>query len=116
MKYDITVPIRACSVNRYYTVYRGFKNISKEGRAWRQHFLQYVKEYHSDIVCSDKPIKVEFNFGFSYKPQDIDAGIKALQDTLQGIAWADDAQIVEEHIYKYNTDVDFIRIAWEEVE
>lgn len=112
----INLPMKAFSVNSYYTVYRGMKNISTKGRAWRTEILEYIKENYPDIKLTDKRLKVHYDFGFeSYNP-DYDNYIKPLQDTLEGIIWTNDRNIFEGSQCKFiKQEIDFITIEWEEI-
>ena len=109
----INIGIRPFSINRYYTVYRGHTNISASGRLWRDKILDYIKDL--DITLTDKPLHVIYDFGFSSMEQDIDASIKPLQDTLEGIIWVNDIQIVKLEVNKYIVKEDFISIEWNEL-
>ncbi len=89
------------SINHYYLHVPGHKVIlSPEGRAyrdeakWRANMaVDYI--YHSD-VCMEVHL---------YRPMmrgDIDNNLKALLDSLIGIAYDDDKQVAELHVYRHD--------------
>lgn len=117
LKMRINIPLKAFSVNQYYTVYRGMKNISSKGRKWRNAVLQHIATNYPDLKVTNKKLSVIYDFGFkSYNP-DWDNYIKSLQDTLEGIIWENDRNIVHGEVNKFiNQECDFITVEWRELD
>lgn len=90
------------SVNHYYTVARGRKILSQEGRQYKEAVrLAWAKQFRSfRVAFPTGAIVVTMVWHRGKKIGDLDNRWKACLDALKGLAWADDAQIVEQHGYR----------------
>ena len=91
------------SVNRLYKPSRGRIVMSDEARAFKQEVgylarLQWEGEPFEGALC--------VTYVFYGSKMDVDNGVKILTDALNGIAWLDDSQIVESHLYIDRTPID----------
>lgn len=85
-------------LNRYYLYLRGGRVLSKEGRAYKLAVLVRAKAQGAQPV--DGELCVSLAFYRKAKRGDIDAGLKALLDSGNGVLWLDDKQIRELHAYQ----------------
>lgn len=85
------------TINQYYRakVVKGRPVIYKnDGGYFKQ--VTYELFQFANKVPTDKPLLVEIMFHFaSRRKQDIDNRLKALLDSLNGLVWADDSQIID---------------------
>ncbi len=87
----ITLPYPP-SVNHLFSTFRGRRIKSKEGRQYAKNVgvIALVK----GLKPIDGPVSVRIDAYRKRKAGDLDNCLKSLFDSLKGIAWHDDAQIV----------------------
>lgn len=86
------------SVNAYWRAVGGRVIVSREGRAYRDRAGWRALEQRVKPLAG--PLRVSICV---YRPRmigDLDNTAKAILDALKGVAWADDSQIVELHLYR----------------
>lgn len=98
-RYALTLP-PAPSVNHYWTHTRRGVFLSERGKAYKQAAgwdarSQGVTEALTGAVAVTIKLYQDGRGG------DVDNNLKCLLDCLNGIAYEDDSQIVELHVYKY---------------
>ncbi len=93
----LTLPM-VPSLNRMYRTVQGRMLISAEGRAYKKTVGQLC------LIQRVKPLLGEIALTVTvYRPAkrgDLDNYFKGLMDSLNGIAWMDDSQIVEIHAFR----------------
>lgn len=94
---NITLKGQPVSVN---ALYKGRKFLTPRGKSVKDdYFYQTKQQYRGSVLEGD--IKVNISVFFrSKKTSDLDNVLKATFDSLTGILWKDDRQIVEIHAYK----------------
>lgn len=77
-----------------------------------------VEAYYTIPKSKSKKIKALMQMGMirPQKKPDADNVLKAVADSLNGIAYKDDAQIVDVRVRKYYAEQGFIKITLEEIE
>lgn len=86
------------SVNAYWRAVGGMVILSREGRAYKKTAGWRALEQRVRPLAG--PLCVSL---WAYRPRrvgDLDNVAKAILDALKGVAWADDSQIVELHLYR----------------
>lgn len=86
------------SANRYWRNYRGVTVSSEEARAYKREVAYLARQ--AGIQPVHGPLRVTLHFYRPRRAGDLDNRIKVGIDALNGLAWADDAQIVELHCYR----------------
>lgn len=87
------------SANRYWRVFRGMVVPSVEAKAYKTAVRWRAIHNHLVPLDGDVCIHVEL-----YRPRargDLDNFLKVLFDALNGLAWADDGQVVEIHARRH---------------
>lgn len=85
----LTLPLPPV-LNSYYATVRGRVIVSHEGKAYKKALWEsHGDGRHLPLVG----LVAVTRLAFYARSQDIDAGFKALFDSLQGIAWLDDRQV-----------------------
>lgn len=88
------------TANRYWRTGRGGRPyVSAEAQEYKQTAGWLANA--AGIDCLQGNIKITLKFYRPTKQGDLDNRIKVLLDSLNGIAWGDDKQIVEIHAYRY---------------
>jgi len=86
------------TVNHAYAVVRGRKILSKAGRDYKADVATRL------LLARWRPLGGEVVWSLWWrrdrKSGDISNRIKLVEDAMKGIAWADDAQVVELHAYR----------------
>lgn len=85
------------SVNALYATYKGRRILSKEGRRFKKDVGLIVGD--TTPTANDVVLTVEI-----YRPRrtsDLDNRLKGLIDSLTGLFYIDDKQIVEIHAYRF---------------
>lgn len=95
-KVELTLPYPP-SVNGMYATFRGRRILSKDGREYKKAvaMIPATVTFGGDVVLT-------INL---YRPKrigDLDNRIKAIQDSMTGIWYADDKQVVEIHAYRHD--------------
>lgn len=81
-------------------LYRGRRFLTERGKSTKEDYFYQAKQQYKGAPL-DYPIKVEVRVFFRSKAtSDIDNVLKATFDSLTGILWKDDRQIMELHAYK----------------
>ena len=87
------------SVNHYLvSTGRGGRALSQEARNWKA--AADIAIMHARLVRYDGPVAVYMHVYRERKAGDLDNRVKLTLDALNGIAWGDDAQVVELHAYR----------------
>lgn len=98
----ITIRTTPISVNK---LYKGRKFLTDEGEA-----TKLAMGWEAKIQWKKEPltgnVEVKITFHFKDNRSDIDNCLKALLDSLKGICWLDDKQIVDLYIHKRIDRVD----------
>lgn len=88
------------SVNHMYLPRRGGgRRLSPDAAAWKQAAYFAALEVFPDALTGE--IEVVYDFYFPDRRPDIDNGLKALNDALQGAAYINDRQIMKITASKY---------------
>lgn len=88
------------SVNHYYRTFNGRVVISAAGKAYKDRAGWLARAAQAELLTGDVCLTAHV-----YRPQkrgDLDNISKCLLDSLNGIAYADDSQIVEMHLYRHD--------------
>ncbi len=85
--------------NHLYTVARGRKILSDEGRAYKLRVAWLCKMAKAKPL--DGPVVVHIHVYRPRKVGDLTRAFKCLFDAVQGYAYRDDSQIVELHARRY---------------
>ncbi len=88
------------SANRYWRNVRGMVIKSEEARNYQTEAGWLAKQ--SGFDCTNQPVSVTM---YVYRPQkrgDLDNSIKVLLDSLKGIIYTDDDQVVSIHAERYD--------------
>ncbi len=80
------------STNHLYASVRGRKVLSREGRAYKQHAAAVA--INAGLRPMDGPVVVSLSVYRPRRAGDLDNTLKALLDSLKGVAWHDDSQVV----------------------
>jgi Holliday junction resolvase RusA-like endonuclease len=96
VKVEITLPYPP-SVNGMYATFQGRRILSKAGREYKKTVqgIPVTQTFGGDVVLT---VNI-------YRPKrigDLDNRLKAIQDSLTGLWYADDKQIVEIHAYRWD--------------
>lgn len=95
----ITLP-SPVSANRYWRNFRGRMVVSAEAKAYKEQVAWIARAAGMELLTGDVSVTMKV-----YRPAkrgDIDNAAKILLDSLNGIAYSDDSQIVEIHAYRYD--------------
>ena len=95
----ITLP-PPVSANRYWRNFRGRMVVSAEAKAYKEQVAWIARAAGMELLTGDVSVTMKV-----YRPAkrgDIDNAAKILLDSLNGIAYSDDSQIVEIHAYRYD--------------
>ena len=89
------------SVNHYYVnTGRGGRALSQEARNYKA--AAELAVYRAHLVRYTGPVAVTMHVYRERKAGDLDNRVKLTLDSLNGHAWADDAQVVELHAYRHD--------------
>ena len=95
----LTLPLPP-SANRYWRNYRGVMVVSDEARAYKAGIRESAIEQGAFVLTG--PVAVKVNVYRSRKSGDLDNRLKVCLDSLKGLAFVDDAQVVEIHAYRFD--------------
>jgi crossover junction endodeoxyribonuclease RusA len=93
---DLVLPYPP-SANRFYRNVRGRMVMSAEGRAYKKR----VAEMGGGVELEEGDVCLWLDFYRPRKSGDLDNRLKVVLDALQGIAYANDRQVVEIHARRY---------------
>lgn len=94
--------------------------------AAKKEFINALKE-HKPVRPAEKPVKLVVWFAFDVKDKklwgkpkptrpDTDNYLKLFKDCMTDVGfWLDDAQVVDEHVYKTYAEKACIGVRWEEI-
>lgn len=85
------------SANRYWRVYRGRAVKSQEARDYQA----FVRADNRGLVLLSGPVCITAHLYRPTRRGDLDNSLKILVDSLQGVAYTNDNQIVELHAYRH---------------
>lgn len=94
---NLTLPYPP-SANRYWRQWQGRTVVSAEARQYKEEVGWLVKAATSEWLTGPVALHVKV-----YRPQkrgDLDNCLKILLDSLKGVLFADDDQVVEIHAYR----------------
>lgn len=100
---EITLPLPP-SANRYWRHSRGITHLSSEARAYRR----MVAKTFMAIPLKDRrgplsgPVRLTLRVYRARKAGDLVNFEKVLSDSLQGLAFRNDSQIAEAHLYRFD--------------
>lgn len=89
------------SANRYWRNVRGRTLKSREARRYAVE-CQWLARAESDGALLQGEVAVTLRLYRPSKRGDLDNRIKVVLDALQGVAYADDKQVIEIHAYRYD--------------
>lgn len=88
------------SVNHLYATYQGRRITSATGRRFKSDIAVLARAQGARILNGD--LSVTFRVFRPRKSGDLDNRLKASQDALKGICFADDKQIIEIHAFRFD--------------
>lgn len=91
------------SVNALYVpIGKGRLVLSAEGREFKNEVGWIAREamMRAGLEETARPVALQIEWSKPYSAGDLSNILKALEDALSGIVYADDRQIVEEHLWK----------------
>ena len=90
------------SANRYWRHAKGRTYLSAEAKAYRIAVrAEYIRQYEMlTVAFPDGPLVVVLEWFRGRKAGDLDNRWKQVGDALNGLAYTDDSQIVEMHLYR----------------
>jgi crossover junction endodeoxyribonuclease RusA len=88
------------SVNHLYATFRGRRITSAVGRRFKSDIAVLAKAQGARILNGD--LSVTFRVFRPMRRGDLDNRLKASQDALKGICFADDKQIIEIHAFRFD--------------
>lgn len=86
------------SANRYWRTFRNRTVVSDEARRYKN--LVKVELARWPLLAG--PVVLVAHLYRPQKSGDLDNRLKVLGDALNGVAWADDSQVVEIHAYRHD--------------
>jgi Holliday junction resolvase RusA-like endonuclease len=95
------------SANRYWRMVNGRMLVSREGRAYKKLVDRQVTALPLIV-----PVAVTVRWARSKRMGDLDNRLKVCLDSLRGIAWLDDKQVVELHAYRSEGGDDTVTVTW----
>jgi crossover junction endodeoxyribonuclease RusA len=93
----LTLPLTPL-LNRYYRKFRNMIVISAEGQAYKAQVASICRD--AALVPLEGDVTVKAHIYRQQRRGDIDGYVKALLDSLQGYAYADDKQVTELHLIR----------------
>lgn len=88
------------SANRYWRHYNGRTVVSEDARAYKAGV--WLQAQHAGMRPFAGPIAMYVHVYRARKVGDLDNSAKVLADSLNGIAYQDDSQIVEWHLWRHD--------------
>lgn len=88
------------SVNNLYATFRGRRITSAAGRRFKTDIALLAKRQGAKLLNGD--LVITFRVFRPKRIGDLDNRLKASQDALKGICFADDKQIIEIHAFRFD--------------
>ena len=88
------------SANVYYRKFRNRMVLSEAGKAYKQAVLAIAIRQDKRLPLISGDVAVTWTWYRARKSGDLDNRGKPIKDALQGVAYHDDNQVVEEHCYR----------------
>lgn len=85
------------SINHYWRVVKGRPIKSREGRAYTTKAAWLAKAAMRGAGPMEGPVRVEVSVYRPRKSGDLDNTLKVLLDSMRGVVFVDDSQVVEIH-------------------
>lgn len=92
------VNTKPVSVN---ALYSGRRFLTKIGKETKESMAWEIKSQIKGEKLFTGKVAVYLDFFFSSDRSDVDGCVKATLDTLSGLVYKDDRQVVELHVFKY---------------
>ena len=89
------------SANRYWRNWRGRMVISSEARKYKEQVSKVLAEQGA-VCLGDGPVAILMRVFRKIKSGDLDNRIKVVLDSLRGIVYQDDKQVVEIHAFRHD--------------
>lgn len=89
------------SANRYWRVFQGIARLSQEARSYKAGVVMKAKGLRLGKPLTS-PVAMTLNVYRPRKAGDLSNRLKVLEDALQGVAFDDDDQVVEIHMYRHD--------------
>ena len=87
------------SANRYWRTYRGRTVVSADAKTYKQGV--WLQAQHAGMRPFSGPVAVYLHVYRARRSGDLDNYAKVTLDALRGVAYNDDAQIVELHLWRH---------------
>lgn len=97
MKHKFTLSVPP-SANRYWRVYNGHPTLSAAAKEYKATAGWYALAQGVEVL--NGTVGVSLTVYRKYKRGDTDNYLKICLDALNGIAWNDDSQVAEIHLYR----------------
>jgi len=88
------------SLNSIWRTWKGRILLSAEGRAYRERSALTARA--AGLKPTEKHVAMWLHFYRPRRTGDLDNALKALLDSIRGIAYLDDSQVVELHAYRFD--------------
>lgn len=88
------------SANRYWRMFKNRMVISAEAKAYKEHVALIARDSGAAMLTGDVSIRLDVYR--EAKRGDLDNKIKVILDSLQGVLYADDKQVVEIHARRFD--------------
>lgn len=97
--WEYTIPLRPPSLNTYWRRSGHIIHLSKAGQQFKTNIHKFMTTQGKKL--SKEKLEVDLTLNFKDKTKrDIDNYCKGIFDSLTGILWEDDSQIIKLHITK----------------
>lgn len=89
------------SANRYWRNWRGRMVVSSEARKYKEQAFKALAEQGA-VCLGDGPVAILIRVFRKIKSGDLDNRIKVVLDSLRGVIYQDDKQVVEIHAFRHD--------------
>lgn len=90
------------SANRYWRTVNSRTYVSEEAKAYKSECGWTARSQSAAGMPFAGPVRLTMRFYRPRKAGDLDNRLKVALDALNGIAFVDDAQVIELHVYRYD--------------